>query len=256
LTVGFEGSKKGALSNAWIERGKTSGQTNDKREGWWCATDFVLRYYPMMKKTVVPNQFGVICLPYAARPSQGMKFYQIVGINSSYTQLCLQEMEESEAGVPFIYRSEVADVVFYEFGNVATRVSDGSGNIRGFLKTTNRVPQNYYFLTDGVWTKITESADRPQMTNYTGIIRPFTDTGSKPVPVYDEWTGDTMPISGVTEEEKAANSSGIELPKATIVLRPDGIYSLDGRMMPVDSRLKRGIYVKVVGGRAYKTVVR
>ena len=44
LTVGFVGSKQGAETGKWHSFGNASG-TSDNREGWWCATDFVLKYH-------------------------------------------------------------------------------------------------------------------------------------------------------------------------------------------------------------------
>ncbi len=45
VTIGFVGSKQGAIDNAWRRYGEESG--GDKREGWWCATDFRLLYAPL-----------------------------------------------------------------------------------------------------------------------------------------------------------------------------------------------------------------
>ena len=44
LTVGFVSSKQGAETGKWHKFGEASG-TSDNREGWWCATDFVLKYH-------------------------------------------------------------------------------------------------------------------------------------------------------------------------------------------------------------------
>jgi hypothetical protein len=44
LTVGFKSSKQGAETGKWHVFGNASG-TSDNREGWWCATDFVLKYH-------------------------------------------------------------------------------------------------------------------------------------------------------------------------------------------------------------------
>ena len=44
LTVGFVGSKQGAEAGKWHTFGNANG-TSDNREGWWCATDFVLKYH-------------------------------------------------------------------------------------------------------------------------------------------------------------------------------------------------------------------
>ena len=44
LTLGFVSSKKGAVRGKWHSFGNATA-TSDNREGWWCATDFVLRYH-------------------------------------------------------------------------------------------------------------------------------------------------------------------------------------------------------------------
>lgn len=255
FTVGFEGTKKGSVANGWLQYGKTSGQSNDKREGWWCATDFALRFTPLYKQTVVPNQFGCICLPYAVRASETLECYKIVGINADYTQLCLEKIDETEAGVPFIYRSSDTEALFLEYGDAVTMTQNGPGNLRGYLIASARMPLNYYFVNDGAFEKIT-SANRTKVKNYDGYMRPFTDLNSEAIPVLTDWTGETMAISGVTEEEKVKNNqlTGIN----TVVdnrMFADGVYTLDGRSMQRES-LRPGLYIKVVGGRMYKTIIK
>lgn len=255
FTVGFEGTKKGSVANGWLQYGKTSGQSNDKREGWWCATDFALRFTPLYKQTVVPNQFGCICLPYAVRASETLECYKIVGINADYTQLCLEEIDETEAGVPFIYRSSDTEALFLEYGDAVTMTQNGPGNLRGYLIASARMPLNYYFVNDGAFEKIT-SANRTKVKNYDGYMRPFTDLNSEAIPVLTDWTGETMAISGVTEEEKVKNNqlTGIN----TVIdnrMFADGVYTLDGRSMQRES-LRPGLYIKVVGGRMYKTIIK
>ena len=255
FTVGFEGTKKGSVANGWLQYGKTSGQSNDKREGWWCATDFALRFTPLYKQTVVPNQFGCICLPYAVRASETLECYKIVGINADYTQLCLEEIDETEAGVPFIYRSSDTEALFLEYGDAVAMTQNGPGNLRGYLIASARMPLNYYFVNDGAFEKIT-FANRTKVKNYDGYMRPFTDLNSEAIPVLTDWTGETMAISGVTEEEKVKNNqlTGIN----TVVdnrMFADGVYTLDGRSMQRES-LRPGLYIKVVGGRMYKTIIK
>lgn len=258
VTIGFEGSKKGALSNAWIERGKTSGQTNDKREGWWCATDFTLKHTPLYQLTVVPEQCGAICLPYALHPQTTMKYYQIVGINPEYTQLCLAEVEQPEAGVPYIYRSTVADARFLEFGTPVSKVAtEEQCNLRGFLSTSARVPANYFYVKDGAFEKA-PSANRPSIGNFTGILRPFSDNKATGIPVIENWEGQTMPINGVTDADKTANEAKVSTGIHYVAVKTkaaDGIYTVDGRSVSPQS-MKPGLYIKVVDGRAYKTVVK
>jgi len=256
FTIGFEGSKKGAQANAWLAYGVTSNQKNDKREGWWCATDFALRYTPLYKLTVVPNEYGLICLPYAARSSETMKFYQIVGINADYTQLCLEEIENSEAGIPCIYRSSEADAQFLEYGEAVSSIKEGAGNIRGSF-TQGNVGNNYFYVIDGAFEKVT-TTPRPTRPAYSGMMRPFTDSKSEAIPVLESWTGPTMPINGVTDEDKTANNERIstKIQTASITnLHVDGIYTLDGRSVK-DESLKPGLYIKVIGGRMYKTIIK
>lgn len=262
MTIGFEGSKKGSLADAWLEVGKTSGQKNDKREGWWCATDFQLRFSPLYKRTVVANQYGVICLPYAVRPSDGMKFYQIAGISSDYSQLYLEEIEETEPGMSCIYRTTEVDALFYEYGDAVANPSTtyAPGNIRNLFLSSARVPLGDYCVKDGSFVKVVgANSDRPATGNFTGFMRSFTDKNSKAIPVMDSWDGPTMPIIGVTEEEIAKNNerqeSGIVF--VTLPRLVDGLYTLDGRNVTnSNSSLKAGVYIKVVGGRAYKTIVK
>ena len=228
VTIGFEGSKQGAVDNAWHRVAEPSS-TGDKREGWWCATDFYLQFHPLYKKTVEPNQWGVTCLPYAIRPSGGLKFYQIAGINADYTLLYLKEIQEVPAGMPCIYRSEKAEAWFYEYGDETEYTTDAPGNLRGFLLTSNRVPRNYYYLADGVWQKVGD--ERPTMTNYTGVMRPFTDDDSLPIYILPSWDGPSMPIVGVTDEEKAANAAGITDVMLDLQQSAKKVYDLQGRQM-------------------------
>ncbi len=46
LIVGFVSSKQGAKTGWWHKFGEPDA-TSDNREGWWCATDFVLMYHPI-----------------------------------------------------------------------------------------------------------------------------------------------------------------------------------------------------------------
>ena len=228
VTIGFEGSKAGATDNAWHPWG-TPNNNGDKREGWWCATDFYLQFHPLYKLTVEPNQWGVTCLPYAIRPSEGMKYYFIAGINPEYTLLYLREVDEVPAGMPCIYRSEKADVCFYEYGKATEFTEDAPGNIRGFLQTSSRVGKDHYYLTNGVWQKV-DNDNRPRMTNYTGIIRPLDYEDNTPIPVLTSWNGPSMPIVGVTDEEKAANAAGIN----DVMLdrqQSTKVYDLQGRQI-------------------------
>ena len=253
LTLGFTGSKQGAQDNAWVRLGDTNDKkTGDKREGWWCATEFVLQKTPLYRLTVTPEQWGVVCLPYAVRPTQDQKFYQIAGITDDFTQLCLEEIPESEPGLAFIFKSKVADAVFLEYGlPVAKAGGDAPGNLRSFFSSTSSVPMNYFYLEEGQWVKVTDSSNRPKLGNFTGILRPVTDRYATPLTIYSQWEGETMPIIGVTQEEM--DVMGI-VPLTTVQQHlKDGLYTIGGQTVDSD-RLQRGIYIKIENGRARKII--
>ena len=246
LTIGFVGSKQGAVDNAWHRLGEPTS-TGDKREGWWCATDFALRFTPLYRVSVTPDQWGVTCLPYAVHPSPDISFYEIAGITPDLQNLCLRQIDEAQAGVAFIYKTTAPDVAFLEYGEAVKSTTDGPGGLRGFLKTSARVPKDYYYLTEGRWEKV--GSTRPTMTSYTGIIRPQTDTHSQPLAVLDNWDGATMPIVGMTPEEMAAS---VDAPFVS-----DGAatyFTLDGRRVEA-AELRQGVYVRVMNGRAQKTII-
>ena len=50
LTLGFVSSKTGAVKGKWHSFGDATA-TSDNREGWWCATDFVLKYHAIDSET-------------------------------------------------------------------------------------------------------------------------------------------------------------------------------------------------------------
>jgi hypothetical protein len=58
LTVGFVGSKQGAQTGKWHSFGNATA-TSDNREGWWCATDFVLSYHAIDDETSLGEELRV-----------------------------------------------------------------------------------------------------------------------------------------------------------------------------------------------------
>ena len=248
LTIGFTGSKQGAIDNAFRAIGATNA-TGDKREGWWCATDFVLKHHPIYKTEAVPYQWGVICLPYNFTPGKGVTLYQIAGVSSDYSYLCLEEIESSKPGVACIYRSDNSEAMFLESGASKNYATDANGNLYGILKIASKAPEGSYVLQDGTWTKV--GSDRPTLSYFSGFIRSFTDKNSSNVPVVSEWTGATMPIEGVSDEEKTANA--INTPVITAL--PNGFYTLDGRRVN-GTPTKAGIYIKVEDQRQVKLMIK
>lgn len=250
LTIGFIGTKEGAVNDAWHAVGDTKA-VSDKREGWWGATDFVFKFHPQYRITVEPNQWNVTCLPYAVKATDDVKFYMIGGITSDLKNIRLYEVTEMPAGHPLIYKSSKADVTFFEYGEKVDEPVFGQGNLWGYFKTSARVPKKHYYLENGVWKKAGETSDtRPRMTSYTAVILPFDDTIANYISKKDSWEGETMPIEGLTEEEYAL---GISQAVVQPLFVEDGMYTIDGRRVN-STNVRQGIYLKVENGKVYKVI--
>ena len=243
VTIGFVSTKQGAVNNAWHSFGNATN-TGDRREGWWCATDFRLLYHPMLKLSVTPGQWSTICLPYASSIPQGAKCYRIAGVLKDYSCICIEELTALEAGMPAIYISDVDYLTFSEYGEkVKSPVSyKAANNLRGYFQTTAAIkaPVGSYVLTDGKWVKV-ESV-RPPIPSNSAIIYKLDGMTE-----LDGWDGLTMPLvedgTGIdatqVENGQQAGSHG---------------YNLNG--MPLKQAPQRGIYIIRQGSKTQKRLVK
>lgn len=244
LTFGFIGSKQGAVDNAWKKIGDMTS-TGDKREGWWCATDFALRFIPMYRTSTPEGGWGVICLPRAIKPSERMKLYHIEGILADYSALCLQEVTETEAGVPYIYYTDEAEANFYEEGETVDMPSLDDPVWGDFYGNMEAFPGEYY-LENGQWHRAT--------LEKTGMIWPYTAfiPTALEFAVYKSWDGQTMPINGAAEE----HAQGIRpvLVDGQPTTAPEGCYTLSGMPITEEQAKQCPMYIRVKDGRAVKVV--
>jgi hypothetical protein len=208
-----------------------------------------LKFHPLYRTTVEPNQWNVTCLPYAVKAYDGVKFYMIGGVTADLKNLCLYEVTEVPAGLPFIFKSEKAEVSLYEYGSKVKEPVLGQGNLWGYFRTTARVPKQHYYLDNGVWKKV-DPENRPRMSNYTAVILPFDDSLASYIPKKDNWEGETMPIEGLTEAEYALAISNVTLSSTQL---EDGLYTIDGRKIN-STQVNKGIYLKVENGHVYKII--
>ena len=77
LTLGFKSSKTNAHSSWWHSFGNASG-SKDNREGWWCATGFVLYYHAIDDLTGISTPTSVL------KPVNG--FYTVDGRQMKETE--------------------------------------------------------------------------------------------------------------------------------------------------------------------------
>ena len=240
VTIGFQGSKEGAVNNAWHPFGKT-GNNGDRREGWWCATDFRLLYHPMKKMATTSGQWGTVCLPYTYDVPQGAKFYKIAGILKDHSKICLEEITTPaiEAGKPVIFLAEADKLIFSEYGEkVKTPLSyKNENNLRGFFEATGKAPLESYVLIGGTWCKVTST--RPALVSYEAIIYKLDDMTE-----LDGWAGPTMPITdsdytGINENVNENENTGTA-------------YTLGGQR----TTRQRGVVIETKGGQTRKVIRR
>lgn len=239
ITIGFTGSKKNAVDNAWKECGNP-GTSGDMREGSWWATDFELCRVPVYRASVDASGWGTICLPYDAKPTPGVKFYRIAGTNAEGSMVYIEEISQTAAGVPCIIHSETSTAIIQESGEEVSRASYGDNNLRGMFITAARAPKDCYTLENGVWVK-QDSDDRnsrPNLHNFTGFINRMNR-----VEVLDSWSGLSMPTA------IASGIRNVAAPKSTAVQ----YYTIDGRK--VGDVRSPGIYIRVQDGKATKVVL-
>ena len=244
LTIGFVGTKEQATDNAWHRYGKPD-ESPDKREGWWCATDFRLLYHPVFRFDVTPAKWGTICLPYYYRVPDGIRLYRIAGLLSDYSRIAIEEVVATAQGVPYIYVADQSPVTYYTEGEpVAHPDNSGTNNLYGTFLPAGRVAEGRYVLgDDGEWYRVSGD-NRPQNVAYTAVIR-----RADGIPVLEEWEGLTMPIHGVIDELGDPNAiAPVEADAAAPSTTPQH-YLLDGRR---SSTKPSGIYIQRNGKHTVK----
>ena len=235
VTIGFTGSKQGAIDNAWHQVGTFSN--SDKREGWWCATDFTLLFNPVHKMRTTINEWHSICLPYAFTIPEGVHLYEQAGMLSDQHAIALKEVFETEAGVPYIYRTETPEMTLFEYGEAASS-SVTKNNLRGFFTTASSVPVNGYILRNNQWELVTDRNNRPKIESYTAIIQKLDG-----ITLLDSWDGPTLPLVDVTDGlERPTNENDAATAK----------YTLSGQ----STQQPHGVYIEMNDGKAHKRIAK
>ena len=230
ITIGFKSSKQGATDNAWHAYGKFSD--SDKREGWWCATDFELLCHPVHKVSVTVNDWHTICLPHQFSIPQGVRLYEVAGLLPGRSCIAVREVTTPEAGTPYLYTTMQPDLLFNETGTASKQAKTVNG-LRGYYVVTAKAGVGSYVLEDNRWRPVTDV--RPAIPNYTANIRKL-----DAVPLLDEWDGTTIPIVGLTDGVIPAAAAS-DRQQATF-------YQLDG----TQASHPRQVYIKVKGEQVRK----
>lgn len=150
VTIGFEGSKKGAVDKSWIKYGDATN-TGDNREGWWCATDFQLRFIPALIKEE-KSYWGIVCSPYKISAPEGVTLYTLAGRSADSLHVYVKPLTgEPAAGKPYIYQSNKEHVVFTGSGTKTTTAGTWQGLKGTLTNTSTKYGTNSSALIDGKW---------------------------------------------------------------------------------------------------------
>ena len=220
ITVGFESSKQGAIDGAWIAG---PDRTNaDNREGWWCATDFVLYRLPLHQRSSGGAHWGTVCLPYAVKPGPGVQLYEVAGVLTEDEQqyICLQPIDEQQAGVPLVYYSDRATANFFESGDALTSPIDGSNGLRGIFNdfTISRRAVGAIVLVNGTFYQLGSDEVPYELSKYYAYINKLAN-----VSTLESWDGVKLPLA-----PQGSLFTGVVQPKTIPVAQPVSVYKLDG----------------------------
>ena len=236
-TIGFKNSKQGAIDNAWHEFGKSDSK-GDKREGWWCATDFRLYYQPAYTVASTDRRWGTICLSREIIKPNDVQLYHVVGITADQTKLCVEEVTAPVAGVPYIYYADKANPRFFMKGSEVTKPASGDGNLQGYLTAaagTKAPLGGYTLMNNGAWIKVED--EETEVSSNTAVI-----TGLEGLTVLDNWQGLTMNLGTATKIDNVGTADNS--PKAT--------YTIGGQC----SGKTRGLVIETDGQQTRKVIRR
>lgn len=245
VTIGFESSKAGATDNMWMAYANTTN-SGDNREGWWCATDFSLRFVPFYKRTLADGeQWGTICLPYAFTTDAETSLYQIAGVTADLKSVCLEPVGETVAGMPYVFRTTLTDLRFRETGTpVSSAVTTGQ-NFRGNFMAVAKAPVNSYVLRDNAWYRINTSEDRVPLTNFGGMLR-----NASKLTVIADWQGETMPIYDLDRDITPDAVNAVSADSSSDA--PSRLYDVSGRRVAGGS--PAGVVIRVDGTKVTKVI--
>ena len=235
LTIGFSSSRNGATANAWKPYGEQKG-SGDGREGSWNVTDFALCHIPVYHCKVDDSGWSTICLPYDAKPTEGVKLYQIAG-RLATGAICLEEIYGIEAGKPCVIYSDHEEAVILESGAKVDKRVNGENGLLGLFITSATAPKNSVVLRNGAWV-VQDSdnrEDRAKMSDFSAYIKSIDN-----VPTIESWDGVMLPMTSLTGIDRVSSEGAIS----------GSLFTVDGRRVATPSF--PGIYIKVINGNAKK----
>lgn len=187
--------------------------------------------YEITRQNTTSNNYGTICLPFAASKPTNAYVYSVKGVDSQTapTKLYVEEVNELAAGTAYIFQSTDAnDVTFTKTGTAdnltAITTQPASGLVGTFTANTD-VPSGSYILSGGKWLKSNSSkvnAYRAYLTGVSDLSVVDGKSGAKAMSL------DFSATTGINSVQEAQQNGG-------------AIYSISGVRV---SKPTKGIYVR------------
>lgn len=212
LNVGFIGTKDGAVDKSWMAYANPANK-GDNREGWWCATDFLLRQIPAFCVQPDESGWGTICLQSEFEVPEGMTLYQIAGILADSTRICIEPATTFSAGTPYIYKTDSKEAFYiFETGKRVTTVNTNYNGLRGMVQPTTKYPKLSLVLVGDRWKCINEEEERTPIKHFSGFV--YKQSYLK---VLDSWDGEVMWTKDLVSEDiiQELIATGISSPEMT-----------------------------------------
>ena len=194
-----------SAGGAYLRYNATSGQerfryfksatySNQKAIQLYRKGDLEFASYP---RTVIPGNYGTICLPYAAQAVEGAEIYSIVAKNDR--GIMIESVASMQAGVPYIFLA-TADLlkVTYAAGEAQPAISN-NGLVGNIDEDRVDVPVGSYILSNNLLRQVTNFG-----YGHIGKNRAYIDLAEVPVE-----GSEPAPAPGARRRSIAIQPSGV-----------------------------------------------
>ena len=154
------GFKNFAISNAGSVKNNSDG-TTESYSSTPVVTAPIYATATIYTRDVTKDNFGTICLPYAVNNFTGATFYEVAGKEGR--KVIFDEVTELEAGMPYIFKAEAAEIKLAQVGEKYTgnakmynslqgtfeEIEDGEAGATGNILEGNYIIYNNYIKKCG-----------------------------------------------------------------------------------------------------------
>lgn len=192
----------------------------------------------LVRQNTTSNNYGTICLPFAASKPTNAYVYSVKGVDNQTTptKLYVEEVSELAAGTAYIFQSTDAnDVTFTKTGtadNLTAITTQPTSGLVGTFTADTDVPADSYILSGGKWLKSNSSKVNAYRAYLTGVSSLAVVDGTSGAKAMSLDFSATTGINSVQEAQQNGSAiysiSGVRVSKPT-----KGIYVRNGKKFVV-----------------------